>query len=890
MKNKIKLSLIFTTISAGTLPLASCYGTDKKEEEIKAQDDFRLKSIANINNAVFDQGQKVYKISNTTKVASEIEKEHIKWESVSGKYSYTIDKLDANDSKGELEIFLTQKKGTSEISKFTIRFQGFYVDKFDEKLNFIESFDLKEKEKYTVKEYVAKFDNLQKLQSNLVLKTSNNKDLNTFLNEYEVSIKSITIEEISTFDGEANLKVTFENKTKSKTKEIVYKLVGFKKEIQTLEKVLKSIFDRIDVLEDKKNSNVFNYQISDLRYFKNNLLVDATQEFAKKGIIVKQKETDSSSYETDAFAGMLKVNITFGWSDLNKSETFTWSEIVEGFKEIKNNTELENSFNVDLKEKSNKTAQEYANNFNALDDAQKEAHIEFTNPEYQNSFAKLKSEEAIESLKFEIKVIDNFLGKVELIIKWQQWKQLPYTCKKIIVGFVQKESIEQIMNKVTNVNLSDKETKTVEEYISENKDNLTNKITATTPDSSTLVDYLTSKKVKIDKHELININPVEGVAKLKLTLSYLDKSQEGAVIEYTISGFKKVNSLNDDRFKNLINSLEIINSPNNYYGDFVKEISLLKLQYTNPDNNKKEDFNEENLKKLNISQIDFTQNLYEVKQIENKHKIVVNVKYTISGSGETKSVELVLKEGTFGYNSQTFVEEIKASLDANFDPETVKDSDLKYDQSKKDKETTTNSLFKFVSVQIDWPKQDSYKKDLQSKGQVRVKYIFINSETNKEYEVHDIIEGGKKKPKTTDVDVEKLKELAQNNTIFTIDKTHSNYSSDIEAIKKMIGTDGKGKNRLDQVNNKNKFQLRKGSKNNGTVLESIKLSEDAWKCFTTKKKINDFIASPSRFNTGHKAGISKYMCFGLDNSGKLVIMFSIVDVEGNRTDYQMPVE
>lgn len=587
MKKKIKLSLIFSSVTAGVLPLISSQCQNATKEEIKADEDFKLLSIADIKNANYDSTNKVYKISTTTKEADQIKKEDIKFESTTKKYTYIIDNLKANKTKGELEIFFTQKEGNKEIRKFTIKIVGFYIDtdKFDENINFITGLDLAEKDKYTVKEYKNQFNDLAKLQAKLSIATSNSKDLATFLKEYEISIKSIEIEEVSASKGEANIKATFENKAKTKSKEITIKLTGFKKEVESLQATLEGIFDTLDVLENKKDFNVFNYTITDLRYFKNKTQIDVTNIFNEKGIEIKNKEADTSSYETDAYSGWLSINITFGWKDATKTETYVWSQVVAGFKEIKVNSELEAAFNVDLKDKSTKTAQEYVEEFNALTDQEKETKISFVNTDYQNDLAVFKNMEGLNYIKYQLEVVDNFEGKVKLVAKWQQWNQPEYAYNKEITGFVTKETIQQKMAKLTNVDLNEKASKTVEEYITAHTNDLLAQITATTPSGKTLSEYLSEEKITINKTELIVANNNLGQAKLKLTLSFEDKSQENVEVEYEINDFKKPAPYSEDKFENLIGTLKTKISEKNYYSEIKEEQNLVKLYYTDPDTN-----------------------------------------------------------------------------------------------------------------------------------------------------------------------------------------------------------------------------------------------------------------------------------------------------------------
>lgn len=78
--------------------------------------------------------------------------------------------------------------------------------------------------------------------------------------------------------------------------------------------------------------------------------------------------------------------------------------------------------------------------------------------------------EGLNYIKYQLEVVDNFEGKVKLVAKWQQWNQPEYAYNKEITGFVTKETIQQKMAKLTNVDLNEKASKTVEElYYSSHK-------------------------------------------------------------------------------------------------------------------------------------------------------------------------------------------------------------------------------------------------------------------------------------------------------------------------------------------------------------------------------------------------------------------------------------
>lgn len=889
MKKKIKLSLIFSSVTAGVLPLISSQCQNATKEEIKADEDFKLLSIADIKNANYDSTNKVYKISTTTKEADQIKKEDIKFESTTKKYTYIIDNLKANKTKGELEIFFTQKEGNKEIRKFTIKIVGFYIDtdKFDENINFITGLDLAEKDKYTVKEYKNQFNDLAKLQAKLSIATSNSKDLATFLKEYEISIKSIEIEEVSASKGEANIKATFENKAKTKSKEITIKLTGFKKEVESLQATLEGIFDTLDVLENKKDFNVFNYTITDLRYFKNKTQIDVTNIFNEKGIEIKNKEADTSSYETDAYSGWLSINITFGWKDATKTETYVWSQVVAGFKEIKVNSELEAAFNVDLKDKSTKTAQEYVEEFNALTDQEKETKISFVNTDYQNDLAVFKNMEGLNYIKYQLEVVDNFEGKVKLVAKWQQWNQPEYAYNKEITGFVTKETIQQKMAKLTNVDLNEKASKTVEEfYITAHTNDLLAQITATTPSGKTLSEYLSEEKITINKTELIVANNNLGQAKLKLTLSFEDKSQENVEVEYEINDFKKPAPYSEDKFENLIGTLKTKISEKNYYSEIKEEQNLVKLYYTDPDTNEEKEFNKENLEKLNIQAtlIDLN-NLMTLNFDDATHKLTITVSYTTKSTPKEKKFELTFAEKSFVELKDTFLAEINLSLPNPCDVTKATDNDIIYEKTKLNVPTTTNDIFTLTGVTVDWPKNNAEKLALQKAGKLRVKVTYKNTNIDKEYFTHVELQG-----KVPANPYEDLRKLAEEGKIFTYDKTDPGYATQLAKIKEYMNNK---EMRIDIDPKNYTFTLKSKRKDKPINLTSLKLTKEAieaYKKIGLKKKPSDVITHPSKLITGKNAYNQGFLYTVLDKNGKVNIIFSIKENNVKSKDFLAKIE
>ncbi|MDD7893406.1 hypothetical protein PUW87_01000 [Metamycoplasma hyosynoviae] len=142
-------------------------------------------------------------------------------------------------------------------------------------------------------------------------------------------------------------------------------------------------------------------------------------------------------------------------------------------------------------------------------------------------------------VRYELSIVkaDDLKGKVELMITPIYRGKVEKRFNLTFDGLkkVKKTPFEEILDKIQNVNLSEKETKTIDEYVSSFGQNIEQKIIV---NGKPIQEFVKNNKlVSTSKLEIKNKELGVGILKIKFTLQ-----NETKEITYEISGFKRISS------------------------------------------------------------------------------------------------------------------------------------------------------------------------------------------------------------------------------------------------------------------------------------------------------------------------------------------------------------
>ncbi|UUD35717.1 hypothetical protein NPA07_02475 [Mycoplasmopsis caviae] len=443
-------------------------------------------------------------------------------------------------------------------------------------------------------------------------------------------------------------------------------------------------------------------------------------------------------------------------------------------------------------------------------------------------------------------------------------------------SFVVSGSEEETIVKETSVDLSDKSAKTVEEYINEHKSDLKSKITGSAKNNTSqqFSDYLTTKNLEISEAQLSVMNSFDGKGLLRIKLSYKDNSKTPIWVEYEIDGFKKITSYEEAKFEKLLSSVKVANNNNNYYSEIVKDLKkFIKVKYTNPDTNSEEDFTVENLKKLNISQLDLEWNPYFITKNNLTNQITVNIKYKQNGETKVKQINHQFLKGFFEDHKKEFANEVRARLADGFIPSEVTRDDLIYDKAKLNNPSTTNPIYELIDIGIVASANEYLRNLLESQGKVIVRYTYKNKETNQMHDFLDTLSNGKKF--TTNWSM--LMKLARVKKLFTVDESNSSYLPMTVLFKEQLNKPNVKSIEINYNSDSKKFMFLSA----GLEFDFLKFSEKALKVIS-----KDNLETHLR---GHKTinNYKKNMSIAFNKNGKLSLFFSVGE---NSTRYNKNVE
>ncbi|ADE19620.1 hypothetical protein MCRO_0531 [Mycoplasma crocodyli MP145] len=140
----------------------------------------------------------------------------------------------------------------------------------------------------------------------------------------------------------------------------------------------------------------------------------------------------------------------------------------------------------------------------------------------------------------------------------------------------------------------------------------------------------------------------------------------------------------------------------------------------------------------------------------------------------------------------------------------------------------------------------------------------------------------------------KIETMAKNKTLFIVDKSSTDYATTIEAIKKLIGPDGKGKSYIKQDFSKAQKaseiifkygDISKNANSQNNVISFLKYTDNE-----IDKTIGKNISCPKNYDDGKDVKNRRALFFSLDENGKLIIKFRVTSETNSDTIYTIDLE
>ncbi|MDC8916692.1 hypothetical protein PR240_03170 [Metamycoplasma hyosynoviae] len=502
-----------------------------------------------------------FKENKSTFFASDV-LDKITFKSKSNKVKYTPKLIKSDDVSGEVILSITPNyKGTKK--SFTLKLSGF-AKKLEAILKQIEEFDLQDKDKHKVEDYITSFGN--DLTKKLAIKTSIGKNLQDFLHLYNLTAK-FTLEPKDAKKGIATLKSEFSLENQKQTLET--EISGFKtNEVLTkaIEKI-KSITPPID-LKEKDGKTVNDYVIA-YANLKDQIVFTIEGKTLEVFLTEQGIQIENISLkpeEGDGKSGILEIKLK------KETDTETFSQEINGFKEDITLTEIIAKINsqtpaIDLKEKDGKTV----NNYVATYSSNLKEQIIFT-IEGKTLEEWLTSVNAqIEAVNLKVKAEDSKIGILEIKLKKHSETK---TLLQEISGFIQDLTLDEIITKInaeaTPFDLKDKNDKTIAQYINDHlldlKDQIEFKV-----ETIAFEEWLNKNSATIDNVSLTAKEDGGTIAILEIKIS---KNSETKIITREISGFKA-----DTTLEQIITKIQTLTPPIDLADKSTKTVSQYGTQF-----------------------------------------------------------------------------------------------------------------------------------------------------------------------------------------------------------------------------------------------------------------------------------------------------------------------
>ncbi|MDI3063619.1 lipoprotein 17-related variable surface protein [Metamycoplasma hyosynoviae] len=497
-----KLLLLTSFAIPGTLiPLSVSCKKINYEEDIK----IKFKNNQNKENFFASDVEKNIEISSKTTV------------------KYTIQKLDFDDTKGIATLTLLPTKNGKTDKTFKLNLSGF-KKKLEAIVNKVGDVDLLDKSTSTVSNYITKHS--QKLKEKIILPSLEGKKANEYFAEFKVSLTPI----LKIKDDNAGIaELTISYSLGDQFFEKKYEILGFQQQIQYQEDQLINSLGLIG-LKDSENQYAHKY--------------DNTEENLKKSL-TSDKQNNVTTYLTKNEITITKAEL----ADVNKNEGTASLKLTFSFKSnnsltktyaikfkkylVKVDDVIAQLGDLDLNDKNKNTTESYKKSIKVDNLVFSGIHGK-TTTEFLNEIIDVQIE-----IKFE--TIDKLAGTAKVILTFKnvvtnESKQKEYQ----IQGLLKDLPLEQVLPKITSIDLKDKEKYSLDGYRLTFSD-LFSQLTSTDNfgENITINEYLNSYTVNTEI-SLSEINGTSGKLSIKFSKDGKEESKE-----YTITGFKQKKTLEE---------------------------------------------------------------------------------------------------------------------------------------------------------------------------------------------------------------------------------------------------------------------------------------------------------------------------------------------------------
>ncbi|MBU4690302.1 hypothetical protein KQ874_01140 [Mycoplasma sp. ES3157-GEN-MYC] len=411
-------------------------------------------------------------------------------------------------------------------------------------------------------------------------------------------------------------------------------------------------------------------------------------------------------------------------------------------------------------------------------------------------------------------------------------------------GYKPGLSIQNVVNRLT-LDLKDKSTKNVFDYLNEHKDNLKDQLIIKIDDKSEeeSKELLDKYGVKVNSVEVDSKNLKEGNLNLNISLakdsSFGESTEQDYIHRVNIDGFTKIDKFNDQQLESILSGFMFSVSDKSYYSDYVNNEAKRNAVIITVDG--LAGISESSLESLGIgvnklianekTSIGKITNYVTYNWDNSQRKITASVKYNAAdGSIKTYSWSIQLKEGDFETDAEKMIQELRIQIPTDKPAWMLTEKDIKMNEWTSEKEFSSlpgatlqenkHNFFTIGYVKTNTKNtakkyQESLK--LYKEGKMPLVFSFrLPDQTIRKY--IKVYEGLKYE------EIKSILDVAKEGKLFVVDKLVSDYVKEINELKEFAKDKGVNKPFGYIKFKNNNFTYGTNSKNANNKMSYLKLN------------------------------------------------------------------